>query len=57
MSSPSWASPRSCRGRARIIRHARPTVAEIRRLQPAAVVTIDSSGFTWRVAQRLREAR
>jgi lipid-A-disaccharide synthase len=31
-------------------------VAEIRRLRPAVVVTIDSSGFTWRVAQRLRRA-
>lgn len=39
----------------RILRRVRETVAEIRRLQPAAVVTIDSSGFTWRVAQRLRD--
>jgi len=31
-------------------------VAEIRRLEPAIIVTIDSSGFTWRVAQRLRRA-
>ena len=38
-----------------IIRHAKAAAAEIRRLRPAAVVTIDSSGFTWRVAQRLRE--
>jgi lipid-A-disaccharide synthase len=40
----------------RILRHVKATVAEIRRLRPAAVVTIDSSGFTWRVAQRLRAA-
>ena len=39
-----------------ILRRVRETVAEIRRLRPLAVVTIDSSGFTWRVAQRLREA-
>jgi lipid-A-disaccharide synthase len=32
------------------------TVADIRRLSPDAVVTIDSSGFNWRVAQRLRRA-
>ncbi|HEX7966701.1 MAG TPA: lipid-A-disaccharide synthase [Stellaceae bacterium] len=38
----------------RILRRVAETVAEIRRLRPAAVVTIDSSGFTWRVAQRLR---
>lgn len=37
-----------------ILRRVRETVADIRRLKPAAVVTIDSSGFTWRVAQRLR---
>ena len=37
-----------------ILRRVAETVAEIRRLDPAAVVTIDSSGFTWRVAQRLR---
>jgi lipid-A-disaccharide synthase len=37
-----------------ILRRVAQTVAEIRRLRPAAVVTIDSSGFTWRVAQRLR---
>ena len=41
--------------RARIIlRRVRETVADIIRLAPQAVVTIDSSGFTWRVAQRLR---
>ncbi len=39
-----------------IIARVKETVAEIRRLRPAAVVTIDSSGFTWRVAQRLRRA-
>ena len=39
-----------------ILRRVKETVAEIRRLSPAAVVTIDSSGFTWRVAQRLRQA-
>jgi lipid-A-disaccharide synthase len=39
-----------------ILRRVRETVAEIRRLKPGAVVTIDSSGFTWRVAQRLRSA-
>ena len=38
-----------------ILRRVKETVAEIRRLKPAAVVTIDSSGFTWRVAQRLRQ--
>jgi lipid-A-disaccharide synthase len=32
----------------------RETVAAIRALRPDAVVTIDSSGFSWRVAQRLR---
>jgi len=38
----------------RIFRRVEETVAAVRRLQPDAVVTIDSSGFTWRVAQRLR---
>ena len=37
-----------------ILRRVRQTVAAIRRLRPDAVVTIDSSGFSWRVAQRLR---
>jgi lipid-A-disaccharide synthase len=37
-----------------ILRRVAETVAEIERLEPAAVVTIDSSGFTWRIAQRLR---
>jgi lipid-A-disaccharide synthase len=39
-----------------ILRRVKETVAEIRRVKPAIVVTIDSSGFTWRVAQRLRRA-
>ncbi len=38
-----------------ILRRVKETVADIRRVKPAAVVTIDSSGFTWRVAQRLRQ--
>lgn len=37
-----------------ILRRVRETVAEIVRLNPEAVVTIDSSGFSWRIAQRLR---
>jgi lipid-A-disaccharide synthase len=37
-----------------ILRRVRETVAEIRRLRPDAVVTIDSSGFSWRVAHGLR---
>src|SRR5437764_165 len=37
-----------------ILRRVRQTVAEIRRLRPDAVVTIDSSGFSWRVAHALR---
>lgn len=41
--------------RARVIlRRVRETVAAVRALRPDAVVTIDSSGFSWRVAQRLR---
>jgi lipid-A-disaccharide synthase len=40
----------------RILRHVTETVSEIRRLHPVAVVTIDSAGFTWRVAERLRKA-
>jgi lipid-A-disaccharide synthase len=39
----------------RIFRRVNETVADIRRQRPIAVVTIDSSGFTWRIAQRLRE--
>ncbi|HKF72203.1 MAG TPA: lipid-A-disaccharide synthase [Stellaceae bacterium] len=38
----------------RIFRRVNETVAAVRAAQPDAVVTIDSSGFTWRVAQRLR---
>jgi lipid-A-disaccharide synthase len=37
-----------------ILRHVRETVADIMRVAPDAVVTIDSSGFTWRVAHGLR---
>jgi lipid-A-disaccharide synthase len=37
-----------------ILRRVRETVAAIRTQQPDAVVTIDSSGFSWRIAQRLR---
>src|SRR5215469_11219970 len=35
-----------------IFRHVRNAVAAIRAAQPDAVVTIDSSGFSWRIAQR-----
>jgi lipid-A-disaccharide synthase len=37
-----------------IFRHVRDAVAAIEAAQPDAVVTIDSSGFSWRIAQRLR---
>jgi len=37
-----------------ILRRVRETVAAIRALRPDAVVTIDSSGFSWRIAHRLR---
>jgi lipid-A-disaccharide synthase len=37
-----------------ILRRVRETADAVVALQPAAVVTIDSSGFTWRVAERLR---
>jgi lipid-A-disaccharide synthase len=40
----------------RLLRRIRETVAAIRALRPDAVVTIDSSGFCWRVAHRLRRA-
>src|SRR5205823_2063872 len=40
-----------------ILRRVRETVAAIRTLGPDAVVTIDSSGFSWRIAQRLRRRR
>ena len=39
-----------------ILRRVGETVAAIKRLRPDAVVTIDSSGFSWRIAQRLRRA-
>ena len=39
-----------------ILRRVRETVAAIRALRPDAVVTIDSSGFNWRVAHRLRSS-
>jgi lipid-A-disaccharide synthase len=38
-----------------ILRHVRDIVTTITALRPDAVVTIDSSGFTWRIAQRLRQ--
>lgn len=38
----------------RLLRHIRETVAAIRAMRPDAVVTIDSSGFCWRVAHGLR---
>lgn len=37
-----------------ILRRVRETVAAVRAMRPDAVVTIDSSGFCWRIAQRLR---
>src|SRR5690348_10845902 len=37
-----------------ILRRVRETVRAIRELRPDAVVTIDSSGFSWRIAHRLR---
>jgi lipid-A-disaccharide synthase len=37
-----------------ILRRVRETVAAVRAMRPDAVVTIDSSGFSWRIAQRLR---
>ncbi|MGH7059779.1 MAG: lipid-A-disaccharide synthase, partial [Stellaceae bacterium] len=37
-----------------ILRRVRETVASIRALRPDAVVTIDSSGFSWRIAHGLR---
>jgi lipid-A-disaccharide synthase len=43
--------------RARVIlRHVRATTRAIRAARPDAVVTIDSSGFTWRIAHKLRSA-
>ncbi len=40
----------------RLLRRICETVAAIRAMRPDAVVTIDSSGFCWRVAHRLRRA-
>src|SRR5689334_5279559 len=40
----------------RLLRRIRETVAAIRAMRPDAIVTIDSSGFCWRVAHRLRRA-
>src|ERR1051326_6302969 len=37
-----------------ILRRVRETVQAIRELRPDAVVTIDTSGFSWRIAHRLR---
>jgi lipid-A-disaccharide synthase len=37
-----------------ILRRVHEAVAAIRTLKPDAVITIDSSGFSWRIAQRLR---
>jgi lipid-A-disaccharide synthase len=37
-----------------ILRRVRETADTAAALQPAAIVTIDSSGFTWRVAENLR---
>lgn len=39
-----------------ILTRIKEAVSDIRARQPAIVVTIDSSGFNWRVARRLREA-
>jgi lipid-A-disaccharide synthase len=39
----------------RIFRHVRETADAVIQAHPAALVTIDSSGFTWRVAKRLRQ--
>ncbi len=39
-----------------ILQRVRETVRAIREMRPDAVVTIDSSGFSWRIAQRLRRA-
>jgi lipid-A-disaccharide synthase len=38
----------------RLLRRIKETVSAVRDLRPDAVVTIDSSGFCWRVADRLR---
>src|SRR5436305_11798697 len=39
-----------------ILRRVRETARKIRELRPDAVVTIDSSGFSWCIAHRLRQA-
>jgi lipid-A-disaccharide synthase len=39
-----------------ILRRVRETVRAIHEMRPDAVVTIDSSGFSWRIAHRLRRA-
>ena len=39
----------------RIFRRVAETVTDIERAKPTALVTIDSSGFTWRIAERLRK--
>lgn len=39
----------------RILRLVRETVADIERVRPTAVVTIDSSGFCFRVGERLKQ--
>jgi lipid-A-disaccharide synthase len=39
-----------------VLRRVRETVAAVRAWRPDAVVTIDSSGFSWRIAQRLRRS-
>jgi lipid-A-disaccharide synthase len=40
----------------KILARIKQTVADIQARRPAIVVTIDSSGFNWRVARRLRDA-
>lgn len=40
----------------RILRRLKETLADIERQRPAAIVTVDSWGFTGRVAKRLKEA-
>jgi len=40
-----------------ILRRVREAVSAVRTQRPDAVVTIDSSGFSWRIAQRLRRRR
>ncbi len=40
----------------RILRHVRETVADIQQQHPTAIVTIDSSGFCFRVGERLKQS-